>query len=185
MKRMNHARDGLLVRVVKGVEARLLRIGFRVPWLVFGVVGAMFVGALALVPSLGREFLPEFNEGSATVFVMSAPGTSLDESNRVGRIAERLLAEVPEVGTIGRRTGRAEGDEHVQEVNSTEIEFEFRPSDRSRAEILADVREKLAGIPGVGIGVGQPISTRSAASPSRSKPPSSTSPASPTSWSSA
>jgi CzcA family heavy metal efflux pump len=160
MKRMSHGKEGGLVRLLKQGESRLLDVGFKVPWTVFGVVGAMFLGAVALVPTLGREFLPEFNEGSATIFVMSAPGTSLEESNRIGQIAEHLLQEVPEVGTIGRRTGRAEGDEHVQEVNSTEIEFAFKPSKRSRAEILADIRERLSNIPGVGIGVGQPISHR-------------------------
>lgn len=160
MKRMAHGGDGFLVRLLKAGEARVLAVGFRVPWLIFAGVIAMFLGALALVPGLGREFLPEFNEGSATVFVVSAPATSLAESNRIGQIAENLLREIPEVGTIGRRTGRAEGDEHVMEVNSTEIEFELKPSGRSRAEILADIRERLGNMPGVGIGVGQPISHR-------------------------
>jgi Cu/Ag efflux pump CusA len=118
------------------------------------------LAAVLLVPTLGREFLPEFNEGSATVFVISAPGISLEESNRVGTIAEKLLMQVPEVRTVARRTGRAEGDEHVMEVNATEIEFELEPSRRSRAEILADIREKLSGLPGVGVSVGQPISHR-------------------------
>lgn len=160
MKRMSHAKEGLLIRFCKGLVARVLAVGFRVPGMVFAVVFAAFVAAVAVVPFFGREFLPEFNEGSVTVFVLSPPGTSLEESNRVGQIAERLLREVPEVGTIGRRTGRAEGDEHVQEVNSTEIEFELSPSKRSRQEILADIRSRLAEIPGVFIGVGQPISHR-------------------------
>lgn len=155
-----HERDGWLVRQIKRAEAGVLGFGFRRPALIFSTVGLMFAGAVALVPTLGREFLPEFNEGSVTVFVMNAPGTSLEESNRVGRIAEGLLRKVPEVGTIGRRAGRAEGDEHVQEVNSTEIEFELKPSQRTRAEILADIREQLGAIPGVGISVGQPISHR-------------------------
>lgn len=160
MKRMAHAKDGPLVRFWKAVVARVLAVGFRIPYLVFAVVIAGFVCAAAAVPFFGREFLPQFNEGSATVFVMSAPGTSLEESNRLGQIAERLLREVPEVKTIGRRTGRAEGDEHVQEVNSAEIEFELAPSKRSRTEILADIRERLAQIPGVFTSVGQPISHR-------------------------
>ena len=112
------------------------------------------------MPTLGREFLPEFNEGSITAFVVSAPGTSLEESNRISRMAEKLLAQIPEARTIARRTGRAEGDEHVLEVNTTEIEFELGPSDRSKAEILADIRAKLATLPGVGVSVGQPISHR-------------------------
>lgn len=160
MKRMNHAKDGPLIRFFKAIVARVLAVGFKIPDVVFATVLAAFLMALAAVPFFGREFLPEFNEGSATVFVMSAPGTSLEESNRLGQIAERLLREVPEVETIGRRTGRAEGDEHVQEVNATEIEFELVSSDRSRDEILADLRSKLAEIPGVFTGVGQPISHR-------------------------
>ena len=160
MKRMAHAKEGFLVRFFKHLVARVLAIGFRIPKTIFAAVLALFLGAVALVPFLGREFLPQFNEGSATVFVLTAPGTSLEESSRIGRVAETLLREIPEVRTIGRRTGRAEGDEHVQEVNSAEIEFELAPSKRPRAEILADIRAKLAEIPGVFTSVGQPISHR-------------------------
>ncbi|MFZ9919729.1 MAG: efflux RND transporter permease subunit [Terrimicrobiaceae bacterium] len=160
MKKMAHPRDGALVRFFKWLVARILAVGFRVPKTLFTLVAAGFLGALALVPLLGREFLPPFNEGSATVFVVSAPGTSLEESTRMGRVAEKLLREVPEVRTIGRRTGRAEGDEHVMEVNSTEIEFELAPSDRPRSEILSSIRARMAEIPGVLTSVGQPISHR-------------------------
>ena len=160
MKRMEHRSDGWLVRRIKALEARLLDIGFAAPKRVYLVVGALFAAALATVPTLGREFLPEFNEGSITAFVVSAPGTSLEESNRISVIAEQLLAGVPEARTIARRTGRAEGDEHVLEVNTTEIEFELEPSDRTKPEILADIRERLASLPGVGVSVGQPISHR-------------------------
>ena len=160
MKRMDHRSDGWLVRRIKAVEARLLDLGFAAPWRVYLAAGAMLLAALATVPTLGREFLPEFNEGSITAFVVSAPGTSLEESNRISRIAEELLAGVPEARTIARRTGRAEGDEHVMEVNTTEIEFELEPSKRSKSEILADIRERLSTLPGVGVSVGQPISHR-------------------------
>ena len=160
MKRMAHPKDGAVVRFFKWLVARVLAVGFRIPKTLFALVLATFLGTLALVPFLGREFLPPFNEGSATVFVLTAPGTSLEESSRIGRVAEKLLREVPEVRTIGRRTGRAEGDEHVQEVNSAEIEFELAPSKRPRAEILAEIRAKLAEIPGVFTSVGQPISHR-------------------------
>jgi Cu/Ag efflux pump CusA len=148
------------VRFFKGLVARVLAIGFRVPKTLFALVLMAFLGAVALVPFLGREFLPPFNEGSATVFVVSAPGTSLEESTRLGRVAEQLLREIPEVCTIGRRTGRAEGDEHVMEVNSTEIEFELATSIRPRSEILADIRARMAEIPGALTSVGQPISHR-------------------------
>lgn len=160
MKRMEHRSDGWLVRRIKAAEARLLDIGFAAPRKVYLVVGALLAAALITVPTLGRDFLPEFNEGSITAFVVSAPGTSLEESNRISRIAEELLGGVPEARTIARRTGRAEGDEHVLEVNTTEIEFELEQSDRSRSEILADIRERLATLPGVGVSVGQPISHR-------------------------
>jgi len=160
LKRTAHVKEGLLIRFFKTIVARVLRIGFRIPYAIFAVLFILFVVTASLTPFLGREFLPEFNEGSATVFVISPPGTSLDESNRIGQIAERLLREVPEVKTIGRRTGRAEGDEHVQEVNASEIEFELTPSERSREDILADIRDRLTEIPGVFTGVGQPISHR-------------------------
>jgi CzcA family heavy metal efflux pump len=160
MKRMGHREDGWLVRRIKSFEARVLDFGFAAPSKIYLATGALFLAALATLPTLGREFLPEFNEGSITAFVVSAPGTSLEESNRISRIAEELLGGVPEARTIARRTGRAEGDEHVLEVNTTEIEFELEPSDRSKAEILADIRERLATLPGVGVSVGQPISHR-------------------------
>jgi CzcA family heavy metal efflux pump len=160
MKRMEHREDGWLVRRVKAAEARALDFGFAAPRRVYVAAGALFLAALAVLPTLGREFLPEFNEGSITAFVVSAPGTSLEESNRISRIAEELLAKVPEARTIARRSGRAEGDEHVMEVNTTEIEFELEPSRRSKPEILADIRARLASIPGVGVSVGQPISHR-------------------------
>jgi CzcA family heavy metal efflux pump len=160
VKPMAQAKEGPLIRFCQWIVARVLAVGFRIPEAVFALVLGCLMLAVLAVPFFGREFLPEFNEGSATVFVMSVPGTSLEESNRVGQIAERLLREVPEVQTIGRRTGRAEGDEHVLEVNTTEIEFELAPTGRSRAAILSDIRERLAEIPGVFTGVGQPISHR-------------------------
>ena len=160
MKRMEHRGDGWIVRKVKALEAKLLDYGFKAPRRVYLAAAGLFVAALVTLPTLGREFLPEFNEGSITAFVVSAPGTSLEESNRISRMAEKLLAQIPEARTIARRTGRAEGDEHVMEVNTTEIEFELDPSERSKAEILADIRAKLATLPGVGVSVGQPISHR-------------------------
>ncbi len=160
MNRMAHPTEGALVRFFKWLVARVLAVGFRMPNTIFLLVIAAFLGVLTLLPFLGHEFLPPFNEGSATVFVLTPPGTSLEESSRIGQVAEKLLREVPEVSTIGRRTGRAEGDEHVQEVNSTEIEFELNNSKRQRAEILADIRHKLAEIPGIFTSVGQPISHR-------------------------
>lgn len=125
-------------------------------WLAVG----MLVIALFLAATFGREFLPPFNEGSVTVNILLPPGTSLAESNRIGTIAERLLLDVPEVKETGRRTGRAEQDEHAEGVHSTEIEVELEHSKRSRRVVLDDVREKLGTIPGVVVNIGQPISHR-------------------------
>ncbi len=128
-----------------------------------GVVGAtavLFFAALALFFTLGHSFLPSFNEGSFTVNVSSLPGISLEESDRIGRRAEKLLLSIPEIETVARKTGRAELDEHALGVNVSEIEAPFTLKDRSHAELLAEVREKLSTIAGANIEIGQPISHR-------------------------
>src|SRR5262249_32310487 len=108
---------------------------------------------------LPRAFLPPFNEGTLTINVLFNPGVSLTESDRVGRIAERLILDVPEVVTVGRRTGRAELDEHAEGVHSSDIEVDLNPFGRPKAEILADIRARLAVLP-LSINIGQPISHR-------------------------
>ncbi|MDX2081397.1 MAG: efflux RND transporter permease subunit [Terrimicrobiaceae bacterium] len=160
MKRMEHARDSWLVRKIKGAEARLL--GWAVPRTtpILLLVALAFLAAVAVVPFFGREFLPPFNEGSVTINLVSAPGISLKESNRIGALAEKLILEVPEVSMTGRRTGRAELDDHAEGVHATEIEVELKPSSRSRAVILDDIRTRLDTIPGIGVNLGQPISHR-------------------------
>ena len=128
-----------------------------------GVVGAtavLFFTALGLFFTLGHSFLPSFNEGSFTVNVSSLPGISLEESDRIGRRAEELLLSIPEIETVARKTGRAELDEHALGVNVSEIEAPFTLKDRSHAELLAEVREKLSTIAGANIEIGQPISHR-------------------------
>lgn len=148
------------VRWLKEIDTRQLKWSLHHPKKVLTIVGLLLAASLAVVPFLGREFLPEFNEGTATINVLSVPGTSLTESNRVGTIAERLLLSVPEVASVGRRTGRAELDEHAEGVHYSEIDVDFKESKRSRAEILGEVRAKLSQIPGVVLNIGQPISHR-------------------------
>ena len=127
---------------------------------VVGATVALFCAALGLFFTLGHSFLPAFNEGSFTINVSSLPGISLEESDKIGRQAEELLLSVPEIYTVARKTGRAELDEHALGVNVSEIEAPFELKDRTHAEVLAEVREKLSGISGANIEIGQPISHR-------------------------
>ena len=116
--------------------------------------------ALGLFFTLGHSFLPSFNEGSFTINVSSLPGVSLEESDKIGRQAEELLLTIPEIQTVARKTGRAELDEHALGVNVSEIEAPFILDERSHAEVLDEVREKLSTITGANIEIGQPISHR-------------------------
>ena len=160
MKAMKHETDGFLVRFLKKWDERLLRGTLHHPYKVMAIASLLFVAAVATLPFVGTAFLPEFNEGTLTVNVQAQPGTSLTESNRIGQIAEKLVLSVPEVISTGRRTGRAELDEHAEGVHYTEIDVDLRESEREREEVIAEVREKLAVIPGVTTNVGQPISHR-------------------------
>ena len=128
--------------------------------LVLGTTVTLFVVALGLFFTLGRSFLPSFNEGSFTINVSTLPGVSLEESDRIGRRAEELLLTVPEIETVARKTGRAELDEHALGVNVSEIEAPFTLSKRSRKEVVAEVRAKLSTLSGASIEIGQPISHR-------------------------
>jgi CzcA family heavy metal efflux pump len=120
----------------------------------------LFIASIFLMTQLGRSFLPEFNEGSLVISVVSLPGISLDESNKLGTQVEKALLTVPEIKITTRRTGRAELDEHAQGVNASEVEAPFTLDKRSRIEFLTEVREKLAGVSGVNITIGQPIGHR-------------------------
>ncbi|MBI5107280.1 MAG: efflux RND transporter permease subunit [Rhodocyclales bacterium] len=154
-----HAGDSPLVTWLKHQDAKLLQWSF-------GHARALLAGALALVaivaasvPFFPRSFLPPFNEGTLTVNVLLNPGTSLAESNRIGTLAEQLVAQVPEVTKLGRRTGRAELDEHAEGVHYTEMDVDLKASARSREQIIADIRQRLASLPAAS-NVGQPISHR-------------------------
>ena len=127
---------------------------------VLGVTVGLFAVAVGCFCTLGSSFLPPFNEGSFTINVSSMPGISLEESDKIGRQAEELLLSIPAIQTVARKTGRAELDEHALGVNVSEIEAPFELKDRSHAEVLADVRQKLSVITGANIEIGQPISHR-------------------------
>lgn len=159
-KVMAEEKDSFVVRHLKKWDTKLLHFTLPHPEVVIGGAIVLVLAAAALVPLMGREFLPPFNEGTATINVIAAPGTSLSESNRIGTIAEQQLLSVPEVISTGRRTGRAELDEHAEGVHYTEIDVDFRHSRRSREVVLGDIRKRLGEIPGVFSNIGQPISHR-------------------------
>lgn len=133
-------------------------LGHKRPVVVSTVV--LFLVALGLFFTLGHSFLPKFNEGSLTINISSLPGISLEESNRIGERAEKILMSIPEIKTVARKTGRAELDEHALGVNVSEIEAPFELKNRSHEEMLNDVRKKLSVITGANIEIGQPISHR-------------------------
>jgi CzcA family heavy metal efflux pump len=152
--------DGLIVRHLKRGYARALTWTLRHIRVTVVSAGALAAGAVALLPWVGRSFLPEFNEGALTISAVTLPGTSLPESDARGRRIEKILLAFPEVVSTARRTGRAELDEHAQDVNATEIEVRLRRGDRSRDEFLAELRRALASVPGTSFTIGQPISHR-------------------------
>ncbi len=127
--------------------------------IVFSTLG-LFLVALITMSTMGRSFLPEFNEGSLTLSVIARPGVSLEESNRLGNLVETQLLSIPEISGTARRTGRGELDEHSQTTNSAEIDVNFTLNARSREEFMADVRNTLSGIPGIAFTVGQPLGHR-------------------------
>lgn len=157
---LKELREAWVARWLKGHYERALAFALAHQKQVLGGTIALFVVALGLFFTLGRSFLPGFNEGSFTVNVSSLPGISLEESDRIGRRAEELLLQVPEIQTVARKTGRAELDEHALGVNVSEIEAPFELKGRSREAVAEDVRKKLSTISGANIEIGQPISHR-------------------------
>ena len=180
MKRMAHTADSFLLRGCKRVALACYRVSLPRPWTIVGIGAALVVGSMVRMSMMGTQFLPSFNEGTATVTVEAQPGISLLESNRLGTRAEKLILSIPEVKSTGRRTGRAEQDEHAQGVNYSEIDVDFWTRDeskhpdehvtydgrrapetlRAREVVLAEIRQKLGHLPGVSLNVGQPISHR-------------------------
>ena len=158
MKNLEH-RESFVVRFLKWVNKGVLTIAFR--WSLVPLVASFFAVIVAVfsATTLPKSFLPPFNEGSLTVGFLLQPGVSLEQSNSLGQLAEKRIMQVPEVLQVGRRTGRAELDEHAEGVHSSEIDVDLKPSDRSRDKVIEDIRSKLVGLP-VSTNVGQPISHR-------------------------
>lgn len=158
MKHLSEHESGL-VRVLKRWQRRGLVWCFERPTFVVGMPVIAVAAALVAAAYLPRAFLPSFNEGTVLVSVTLQPGVSLAESDRIGRLAEEIVAEVPEVHSVGRRTGRAELDEHAEGVHTSELDVDLKRSDRSRETVLADIRARLTVLP-ASITVGQPIAHR-------------------------
>lgn len=149
-----------ITRLLLKSYSKTLRKALSHKRIVIGSTIALLIVAASLFPTLGRSFLPPFNEGSLTINVSALPGISLEESDKIGREAERIILSMPEIETVARKTGRAELDEHSLGTNVSEIEAPYTLSGRSKSEMVRDLREKLATIPGVNIEIGQPISHR-------------------------
>lgn len=151
--------DTKLVLWLKNLDRKILNWALPKSSAVISGSAIMLFLALLLVPFMGRDFLPQFNEGTAMIALIAPPGISLTESNELGLKAEKIMLETAEVKLVSRRTGRAELDEHAAGVNVSEIDVDFNPSDRPRETILNEIRTKLKNaIPGIGVNVGQPIS---------------------------
>ena len=159
-RRIREGREPALAAALRRVYRRLLPGVLRQPELVLAAAGLLFAVSLATVPRMGRAFLPAFNEGALVISAVTLPGTSLEESDALGSAIERLLLDVPEVAATARRTGRAELDEHVQGVESAEIDVRLTPGGRRQEVVLEEIRERLSLVPGTNITIGQPISHR-------------------------
>lgn len=153
--------EGWLVRGMKAlVQNTALKLALNFPFAVLVVTSVLLAASLALWPLMGKNFLPAFNEGSATISLASAPGTALRQTNEIGEVGVQLLQSIPEVKSVGRRAGRAERDDHVMPVSVNEFDVEFHETGRPRSEVFAEIREKLGAIPGTFLNVGQPIAHR-------------------------
>ncbi|MBI3463891.1 MAG: efflux RND transporter permease subunit [Planctomycetes bacterium] len=154
-------REPLVVRILKRAYSWVLGPSLRHPWFVLLPAAVLLLAAVAAFPLMGHAFLPEFNEGALTISAVTLPGTSLKQSDELGRVVERVLLSHPEVTGVARRTGRAELDEHAQGVEAAELDVSFQlPRGRSKQEFLAELRNDFSLVPGMNITIGQPISHR-------------------------
>lgn len=145
---------------LKKAYSKLLERAIKQRKLVISSAAVLLIASIIILCSFGQNFLPPFNEGSFTINVSTLPGVSLEESDKIGRKAEQLILSVPEIKTVARKTGRAELDEHALGVNTSEIEAPFSLGERSKNQVVTELREKLSHLPGVNIEIGQPISHR-------------------------
>ena len=152
--------DPALIRFLKRLYAPVIGWSLRHSLLVMASSAILLAASIASFGWMGRSFLPEFNEGTLTISAVTIPGTSLEESDRLGSALEEILLDVPEVVSTGRRTGRAELDEHLQGVESAEIDVRLEMQDRPKEEVLEEIRETATLIPGTNVNIGQPISHR-------------------------
>jgi CzcA family heavy metal efflux pump len=157
---LERSREGWLLRSLEGAYGRTLGWVLRRSGVVLGAAVLLLIGTLAVIPALGSGFLPEFQEGTLTISVVSLPGTALDESDAIGARVERQLLAHPAVVSTSRRTGRADLDEHAQGSNASEIDAQLDLTDRELADVMAEIREDLDGLPGTNVTVGQPIGHR-------------------------
>ncbi len=183
---LEHAHDPLVVRWLKWIDTRFLHLTLRHAYIVLSAVALLVAMSVASIYWMGGEFMPDFNEGTLTIESSTPPAVSLEESNRIGTLIEKMLLEVPEVTNVSRRTGRAELDEHAEPVSHSEFDvgllapeiprpgfwyavvravpglhrFGVDHQGRSREEILADIRDRITEMPGVAVNIGQPISHR-------------------------
>ena len=153
-------KEPFVSRTLKVWYKKALEWALRHKKVVIGTSAALLIFTIIIMTGLGRSFLPPFNEGSLTIIISTMPGISLEESDNMGRMAEKILLDIPEIQTVARKTGRAELDEHALGVNVSEMEAPFELDERSRDEFLADVRQRLGELKGVNIEIGQPISHR-------------------------
>ncbi len=160
-KAMEHPKDGAIVRFLKKHVEHIIRSNLKRPKLILIFCSFLVLGSALLIPLMGRNFLPEFNEGTATIGIAAKPGISLEESDRLGLQIENLMLKIPEIKSTVRRVGRAEMDEHAEGVHWNEIDVDFKPEGRPKEEVLKDIRKVINDVnPELYANVGQPISHR-------------------------
>ncbi|MBO4752803.1 MAG: efflux RND transporter permease subunit [Bacteroidales bacterium] len=157
---MKNDKESWISRKMSSLYSRMLDWVLRHKVVVVSTTGVLLVGAVTLLFTMGRGFLPEFNEGSLTIAAVAKPGISLEESNKIGNLIETQLLDIPEITSTSRRTGRGELDEHSQATNGAEIDVNFKLGKRSKQEFMSEVRTRLSAIPGIAVSIGQPLGHR-------------------------